>query len=116
MAGGRVTGSIKRGLRWSTRLTVTGAASAYFPTGVLIRSQVRATEYSPTALATLTTENGGITRVSDDAIDLVMTAVQTAEFGIGTVVLDFLRMDSAFPVDYGIKIRVKVDQGITSPT
>lgn len=111
-----MTNAIKRGLGWSTRLTVTGANAPYFPSGVVMRSQVRATEYSPTALATLTTENGGISRVSDDAIDIVMTAAQTSNFEIGTVVLDFLRMDLAYPVGYGIKIRVKVDQGITSPT
>lgn len=111
-----MTEAIKRGLRWSKRLTVTGGAAAYFPTGVEIRSQVRSSEYAPSAFATLTTENGGIARISDDAIDLVMTPAQTAVFNVGTVVLDLLRMDLSYPVDYGIKLRVKVEQGITSPT
>lgn len=110
------TANIMRGLRWQNRVTLSGSDTALVPEGVEIRSQVRQNEHAVTAIATLTTENGGIERVSDDAFDIVLTADQTEACEVGRVVMDFWRMDTEYPANYGFKLSVKVEQGPTRAT
>ena len=66
---------------------------AMFPVGCTLIAQVRAKVSDSTVLATLTTANGGLTRISDTVIEITIPAPATAALQVGSVVLDVVRTD-----------------------
>lgn len=67
-------------------------AQPLFPAGAVYTAQVRATDTGE-VLATLTTAGGGMVRISDTELDIVMTAAQTTLFPVGSVMFDWVRTD-----------------------
>lgn len=80
------------GYAWTQRVTMVSTPAA-FPSGVMLTAHVRPFRSAETAI-TLTTENGGIIRVSDSVVDVTMTAAQTAQCAEGRVILDVVRTDT----------------------
>ena len=69
------------------------ADSPVFPAGCALAGQVRAKVSDSTVVATLTTANGGLLRVSDTVIEIVIPAAATASLQPGSVVMDVVRTD-----------------------
>lgn len=109
----RVNGrAINIGYRWTQRLQFAGSA-AFFPSGCAITAHVRATPLNSQILATLTTANGGIARVSDVEIDISLTAAQTAAMKAGSVVVDFVRTAPSPTEHLGFRMTIPVVPPVT---
>jgi hypothetical protein len=69
------------------------ADSPVFPAGCKLAAQVRAKVSDSTVIATLTTENGGLARISDTIVEIIILAAATASLPPGSVVMDMVRTD-----------------------
>lgn len=100
------------GGEWRQQVQVT-ADAAVFPSGATFTSQVRSTVPDTNILDSLTTANGGLTRISDSTIEILLTASQTATLVEGAVVLDIARTDLSSPRYVGFALTVPVVQPVT---
>jgi len=93
-----------------------GTAAALFPSGSELRATVRKTRTDTASVGDLTTGNGGLVRVSDSEIDIVMTAALTGALTAGGKAhLDIARTDPA-PDEYvGVYLAIPVHQPVTRP-
>jgi hypothetical protein len=69
------------------------ADSPVFPAGCALAAQVRAKVSDSTAIATLTTANGGLLRISDMVVEIIIPPTATASVSPGSVVMDMVRTD-----------------------
>ena len=69
------------------------ADSPVFPQGCMLAAQVRAKVSDSAVLATLTTANGGLARISDTLVEITIPAAATANLPPGSVVMDMVRTD-----------------------
>ena len=69
------------------------ADSPVFPEGCSLTAQVRARVSDSTIIASLTTANGGLARISDTVIEIVIPPAATANLPPGSVVMDMVRTD-----------------------
>lgn len=99
------------GYEWRQSVLVTPGTA--FPSGGLFRAVVRQFRQSTAALADLTSANGGIVRVSDEEIELVIPAASTASMSAGSVVLDVVRTDLVPPQHLGFTLTVPVQLPVT---
>lgn len=89
---------IKRGFVWRQPIQFVGDGNvpiAMFPAGSSYRAQIRAKASDTAHIAEMTTANGGIVRVSDTELRLVLTPAQTAAIPayVATVVTSLVRSD-----------------------
>lgn len=104
--------AIRPGYAWALQIEA-GDGSAVFPDGSRWRAHVR---YYPTAkqiLADLTTEEGGLVRVSDTVIEVRLTGAQTAAIASSNVTLDLTRTDMATSLPLGPIFTVPVEPTVT---
>jgi hypothetical protein len=69
------------------------ADSPVFPAGCSLTAHVRAKVSDSAIIATLTTVNGGLTRISDKVVEITITPSETAGLTAGSVVMDMVRTD-----------------------
>jgi hypothetical protein len=69
------------------------ANSPVFPQGCALVAQVRGKVSDSTVITTLTTSSGGLARVSDTIVEIVIPAAATANLPPGSVVMDMVRTD-----------------------
>ncbi len=69
------------------------ADSPVFPAGCALTAHVRAKVSDSTIIATLTTDNGGLTRISDTLVEITIPPAATAGLSPGSVVMDMVRTD-----------------------
>ena len=69
------------------------ADSPVFPAGCALTAHVRAKVSDNTIIATLTTGNGGLTRISDTVVEIAIPPAATAGLSPGSVVMDMVRTD-----------------------
>ncbi len=69
------------------------ASSPVFPDGCALVSQVRTKASATDIVATLSTGNGGLVRISDTILELVIPGAATAALPAGSVVADVVRTD-----------------------
>lgn len=69
------------------------AESPVFPEGCSLVAHVRVKVSDTAVIATLTTANGGLARISDNVIEIVIPAAATAGLPPGNVVMDMVRTD-----------------------
>jgi hypothetical protein len=69
------------------------ADSPIFPAGCALTAQVRAKVRDSTIIATLTTANGGLARISDTVVEITIPPTATANLSPGSVVMDMVRTD-----------------------
>ncbi len=86
---------------------------ALFPVGAAITAHVRAKVSDTAILATLTTANGGIVRVSDYLAEVVIPAAQTLNFKPGTVHMDMVRTDLTPDRHLGFSLEIPVTMPVT---
>lgn len=106
---------IKIGYIWTLSIPFQ-AETPVAPDGATFRADVRANEGAP-LLARLTTANGGIVRVSDYEIALIIPASATAAMKPPHVYTDIVRDDMPTaqhePLDF--RLRITVGRTITEP-
>jgi hypothetical protein len=69
------------------------AESSVFPAGCALTAQVRAKVSDSAVIATLTTANGGLARISDTVVEVTIPPTATANLPPGSVVMDMVRTD-----------------------
>ena len=69
------------------------ADSPVFPAGCTLAAQVRTKVSEGSIIATLTTANGGLARISDTVVEITIPAAGTANLPPGSVVMDMVRTD-----------------------
>jgi len=89
------------------------ADSPLFPEGAVFGAQVRSKLSATSVIATLTTANGGILRVSDTVLELAIAPEATASLGAGSVVLDVVRTDLMPPRHLSFFLEVPVVLPVT---
>lgn len=105
---------IVAGYAWSTDMTLEPDA-VYFPAGCALRAQVREAA-GGALLATLTTADGTITRVSDTVVRVTVPASALADRRVPSVSFDLVRTDMAPDTHYGFIVTVPVLQPVTVST
>jgi len=89
------------------------ADSPLFPEGAAFTAQVRSKIAASSVIATLTTANGGILRVSDTVVEMVITPEATAGLGAGSVVVDVVRTDLVLPRHLSFFLEIPVVLPVT---
>jgi hypothetical protein len=84
------------------------AEGALFPQGAVFFGQVRQSPGAAEVLVTLSSANGGLVRVSDHALDLQITAGDTARMVEGSVVIDVVRTDVSPDLHLGFALEIPV--------
>jgi hypothetical protein len=103
--------AIVMGYAYRLRLEAEGPL---FPEGVRLVAQVRATVSADQVLAQLSTEQGGgLARVSDTLLDIEMTAQVTSVCPLGSVVMDFVRLDTDPDLYLGFALEIPVQRPVT---
>ena len=69
------------------------ADSPVFPEGCSLTAHVRARVSDSTVIATLTTANGGLARISDTVVEITIPPAATAGLSPGSVFMDMVRTD-----------------------
>ena len=84
------------------------AEGVLFPEGAVFVGQVRQSPRATEVLATLSSANGGLVRVSDHALDLQIVASDTAGMEVGSVVIDVVRTDVSPELHLGFALEIPV--------
>lgn len=104
--------AIRPGYAWTLRIE-DGDGVGVFPVDSTWRSHVRDYTAAKTILVDLSTEDGGIERISDTVLEIRMSAEQTAVITNALVVFDLTRTDTDPMVPLGPKFAVSVDLTVT---
>ena len=89
------------------------ADSPLFPQGAVFTAQIRSKVSASSVIATLTTANGGILRVSDTVVEMVIAPEATAGLGAGSVVVDIVRTDLVPPRHLSFFLEIPVVLSVT---
>jgi len=89
------------------------AATDLFPTAARLTGQLRSKVSAASVLATLSTGNGGIRRVSVRTLELVIPAEATATLSPGSAVLDLVRTDLTPPRHLAFLLEIPVVRPVT---
>ena len=89
------------------------AESALFAEGAAFVAEIRAKISAASVIATLTTANGGLLRVSDTLLELAIAPEATASLGAGSVILDVVRTDLMPPRHLSFFLEVPVVVPVT---
>jgi hypothetical protein len=89
------------------------AEAPVFLDGASYTGQVRAHVSSPDVLATLRSDAGGITRISDTVLEISLQAAQTALLSPGRIVLDLVRIDLTPGRHLGFVLEIPVALPVT---
>lgn len=89
------------------------AESPVFPEGCSLAADVRARVSDTAIIATLTTANGGLARISDNAIVVVIPPAATASLPPGSVVMDMVRTDLEPDQHLGFSLEIPVIRPVT---
>lgn len=99
------------GFPWDVTLRVK-SKNPFFPEGAY-RAEVRVNPNSA-VITTLTTENGGLIRLDDGRMQVVIAGAGTASIRSETVYFDVIRVDEAEDVHTGLRVHVPVNRTITA--
>ena len=89
------------------------ADAALFPAGAVFAAEIRARVSATSVVATLTTANGGLLRVSDTVLELAIAPEATAGLGAGSIVLDVVRTDLMPPRHLAFFLEIPVVVPVT---
>lgn len=84
-----------------------------FPAEARLAGQLRARVGASAVAATLTTENGGILRLSDRVVELVLPAAATSQLAPASAVLDLVRTDLVPPRHLAFMLEIPVIRPVT---
>jgi hypothetical protein len=89
------------------------ADAALFLEGAVFVADVRVKVSATSVVATLTTANGGLLRVSDTVLELAIASEASASLGAGSVVLDVVRTDLMPPRHLSFFLEIPVVLPVT---
>ena len=89
------------------------ADNTLFPEGATFAAQIRVRASDSVVLATLTTENSGIRRISDRLVEIVIPADETSMFKVGTIHIDMVRTDITPDLHLGFSLEITVLMPVT---
>lgn len=89
------------------------AESDLFPSGAAFAGQLRAKISAATPVTTLTTNNGGVRRLTDRVLELIAPAAATTNLSPGSAVLDLVRTDLSPPRHLAFLLEIPVVQPVT---
>ena len=89
------------------------AEADLFPEEVRLTGQLRAKVSASAPAATLTSGNGGIVRLSDRVVELVVPSAATSQLVPGTAVLDLVRTDLVPPRHLAFILEIPVIRPVT---
>jgi hypothetical protein len=89
------------------------AAAPLFEADARYFAQLRRKRTDPEVLTDLSTEEGGITWISDTVLELSLSVEQTSQLSSGQVVMDLNRRDLTPAVHLGILLEVPVIWPVT---
>lgn len=75
--------------------------------------QLRSTVASDAVLATLTSDGNELVRISDTVLEIRISAADTAQMSVGSVVLDIVRTDLEPPAHLGVFLEIPVMLPVT---
>ncbi|SDB57464.1 hypothetical protein [Bauldia litoralis] len=89
------------------------AEGGLFPEGAVFTAQLRSKVSAASVIATLSTANGGIVRVSDTVVELVVAPELTTGLAAGSVVIDLVRTDLIPPRHLSFFLEIPVVLPVT---
>lgn len=89
------------------------AEADLFPADARLAGQLRVKVSASAPAATLTTENGGILRLSDRVAELVVPAAATSQLAPGFAVIDMVRTDLVPPQHLAFVLEIPVIRPVT---
>lgn len=89
------------------------AAGDLFPVGASFAGHLRAKVSAVAPVTTLTSGNGGVTRLTDRTLELVVPSAATADLSPGSAVLDLVRTDLTPPRHLAFMLEIPVVQPVT---
>jgi hypothetical protein len=98
------------GYPWRLQLE---AAAPVFVEGASYAGQLRTRASDPAVLTTITSDAGGVLRVSDKVLELALRPDQTAGLAPGKVVLDLIRVDLDPDLHLGFFLEIPVMLPVT---
>lgn len=84
-----------------------------FPLGCELASQARRRVSDNAPLASLTTENGGLVRISDTILEIRIAASATAQMQVGSIFMDIVRTDVVPDLHLNISFELPVILPVT---
>jgi hypothetical protein len=103
---------VRPGFPWDAILRIQ-SKTPFFVLGASYRAEIRVNENSP-LIATITTENGGITVLDGERVQVNLTGIQTGPMRTGSVYFDLIRTDGPEPQHTGLRVQVRVSKSITA--
>ena len=89
------------------------AESPVFPEGCALTAHVRAKVSDSAIIATLTTANGGLARLSDTVIEIVIPREPTESLRVGTIIMDVVRTDVDPDLHLNFTLEIPVVRPVT---
>ena len=89
------------------------AASPVFPPGCTLTAHVRSKVSESVIIAMLTTANGGLTRLSDTIVEIVIPPAATVSLAAGSVVMDVVRTDVHPDLHLNFTLEIPVIRPVT---
>jgi hypothetical protein len=89
------------------------AESPVFPAGCALTAHVRSKVSASAIIATLTTANGGLRRISDTVIEITIPAAATTNVAAGTIVTDVVRTDVHPDLHLNFTLEIPVVRPVT---
>ena len=89
------------------------AESPVFPAGCALTAHVRSKVSDSNIIATLTSANGGLTRISDTVIEITIPPGSTANLSAGTIVMDVVRTDLHPDLHLNFTLEIPVIRPVT---
>lgn len=89
------------------------AEADLFPVEARLVGQVRSRVSASAAVATLTSENGDILRLSDRVVELVVPSAATSQLAPGSAVIDMVRTDLIPPRHLAFILEIPVIRPVT---
>lgn len=84
------------------------AEGVLFPEGAAFVGQIRQSQGAAEVLATLSSANGSLVRISDHALDLQIAAADTGRMAEGSVFIDLVRTDVNPDLHLGFALEIPV--------
>lgn len=89
------------------------ADSPIFPAGCTLAAQVRSKVSDSSVIATLSTANGGLVRITDTIVEIIIPPTATASLAAGSVFLDMVRTDLSPDRHLNFNLEIPVIRPVT---
>lgn len=89
------------------------ADSPIFPAGCTLAAQVRLKVSDSSVIATLSTANGGLVRITDTIVEIIIPPTATSSLAAGSVFMDMVRTDLSPDRHLNFNLEIPVIRPVT---